>query len=58
MARSQAQATSVYSALVGRGVEAKRMVVSGNGGDEPVSDNRTTAGRALNNRVEVIFLYQ
>ncbi|MCA1662981.1 MAG: OmpA family protein [Myxococcales bacterium] len=58
LARSQAQATAVYSALIGRGVEAKRMVVSGNGGDEPVSDNRTTAGRALNNRVEVIFLYQ
>jgi outer membrane protein OmpA-like peptidoglycan-associated protein len=58
LARSQAQATAVYSALVARGVEAKRMVVSGNGGDEPVSDNRTTAGRALNNRVEVIFLYQ
>ena len=58
LARSQAQATAVYSALVGRGVEAKRMVVSGNGSDDPVSDNRTTAGRALNNRVEVIFLYQ
>jgi len=58
LARSQAQATAVYSALVGRGVEAKRMVVSGNGSDEPVSDNRTSAGRALNNRVEVIFLYQ
>ncbi len=58
LARSQAQATAVYSALVGRGVEAKRMVVSGNGADEPVSDNRTVSGRALNNRVEVIFLYQ
>ncbi len=58
LARSQAQATAVYSGLVGRGVEAKRMVVSGNGADEPVSDNRTTAGRALNSRVEVIFLYQ
>jgi outer membrane protein OmpA-like peptidoglycan-associated protein len=58
VSRSQAQATAVYSALVSRGVEARRMVVSGNGGDEPVSDNRTTAGRALNNRVEVIFLYQ
>jgi outer membrane protein OmpA-like peptidoglycan-associated protein len=58
LARSQAQATAVYSGLVGRGIEAKRMVVSGNGGDEPVSDNRTASGRALNNRVEVIFLYQ
>ena len=58
LALSQARATAVYSALVSRGVEAKRMVVSGNGSDEPVSDNKTTAGRALNNRVEVIFLYQ
>lgn len=58
LALSQARATAVYSGLVSRGVEAKRMVVSGNGADEPVSDNRTAAGRALNNRVEVIFLYQ
>jgi outer membrane protein OmpA-like peptidoglycan-associated protein len=58
LALSQARATSVYSALVSRGVDAKRMVVSGNGGDEPVSDNRTATGRAQNNRVEIIFLYQ
>lgn len=58
LALSQARATAVYSGLVSRGVEAKRMVVSGNGADEPISDNRTTGGRALNNRVEVIFLYQ
>jgi outer membrane protein OmpA-like peptidoglycan-associated protein len=58
LALSQARATAVYSALVARGVEAKRVVVSGNGADEPVSDNRSTSGRALNNRVEVIFLYQ
>jgi len=55
---SNARATAVYSGLVQRGVEAKRMVVSGNGADEPISDNRTAGGRALNNRVEVIFLYQ
>ena len=58
LALSQARATAVYSALVSRGVEAKRMVVSGNGADEPISDNRTRAGRELNNRVEVVFLYQ
>jgi outer membrane protein OmpA-like peptidoglycan-associated protein len=58
LALSQARATAVYSALVARGVEAKRMVVSGNGADEPVSDNKSVAGRALNNRVEVVFLYQ
>ena len=58
LALSQARATAVYSGLVSRGVEARRMVVSGNGADEPVSDNKTTAGRALNNRIEVIFIYQ
>jgi outer membrane protein OmpA-like peptidoglycan-associated protein len=58
LALSQARATAVYSGLVSRGVEAKRIVVSGNGADEPVSDNKTTGGRALNNRVEVVFLYQ
>lgn len=58
LALSQARATAVYSGLISRGVEAKRMVVSGNGADEPVSENRTTAGRALNNRVEIIFIYQ
>jgi outer membrane protein OmpA-like peptidoglycan-associated protein len=58
LALSQARATAVYSALVSRGVDAKRATVSGNGADEPVSDNKSPAGRALNNRVEVIFLYQ
>jgi outer membrane protein OmpA-like peptidoglycan-associated protein len=58
LALSQARATAVYQALVARGIDAKRMVVSGNGAEEPVSDNRTRAGRNLNNRVEVIFLYQ
>jgi outer membrane protein OmpA-like peptidoglycan-associated protein len=58
LALSQARATAVYSGLIARGVDAKRMVVSGNGADEPVSDNKSVSGRALNNRVEVIFLYQ
>jgi outer membrane protein OmpA-like peptidoglycan-associated protein len=58
LAMSLARAQSVYSALVLRGVDAKRMVVSGQGSAEPISDNRSVAGRALNNRVEVIFLYQ
>jgi outer membrane protein OmpA-like peptidoglycan-associated protein len=58
LALSLARAQSVFSALVLRGVEAKRMVVSGQGGAEPVSDNRTVAGRAQNNRIEIVFLYQ
>jgi flagellar motor protein MotB len=39
-------------------VDAKRMVVSGQGATEPISDNRTAQGRTLNNRVEIVFLYQ
>jgi outer membrane protein OmpA-like peptidoglycan-associated protein len=58
LALSLARAQSVFSALVVRGVEAKRMVVSGQGSAEPVSDNRTPAGRAQNNRIEIVFLYQ
>lgn len=58
LALSLARAQSVYSSLVSRGVDAKRLVVSGQGSAEPVSDNRTTLGRAQNNRIEIVFVYQ
>jgi outer membrane protein OmpA-like peptidoglycan-associated protein len=58
LALSLARAQSVYNGLVSRGVDARRMVVSGQGSAEPVSDNRTVAGRAQNNRIEIIFAYQ
>jgi outer membrane protein OmpA-like peptidoglycan-associated protein len=58
LALSLARAQSVYSALITRGVDARRVVVSGQGSAEPISDNRTTAGRAANNRVEIVFVYQ
>jgi outer membrane protein OmpA-like peptidoglycan-associated protein len=57
VALSAARAQSVFSALVGRGVEARRLLVSGLGGDEPIADNKSTSGRAKNNRVEIVFLY-
>jgi flagellar motor protein MotB len=34
------------------------MVVSGQGAADPIADNRTAAGRAQNNRIEIVFLYQ
>ena len=54
---SLARARVVYEALVARGVEAKRLMPSGVGGDEPIEDNRSASGRAKNNRVEIVFLY-
>lgn len=57
LALSAARAQSVFSALISRGVEAKRLLVSGLGSDEPIADNKSTAGRAKNNRVEIVFLY-
>jgi outer membrane protein OmpA-like peptidoglycan-associated protein len=57
LALSNARAQSVYSALATRGVDGKRMLVSGVGGEQPIVDNRTAANRARNNRIEIIFLY-
>ena len=56
VALSQARAQSVANALIERGVEAKRLMTTGMGGDEPIAENRG-AGRAKNNRVEIVFLY-
>ncbi|HVU50721.1 MAG TPA: OmpA family protein [Polyangia bacterium] len=57
VAISAARAQAVYSALVSRGVEARRLMPSGVGGDEPMEDNHSASGRAKNNRVEIVFLY-
>jgi outer membrane protein OmpA-like peptidoglycan-associated protein len=57
LAVSAARAQAVYSALASRGVEARRLMSSGLGGDEPYVDNKTSSGRAKNNRVEIVFLY-
>jgi outer membrane protein OmpA-like peptidoglycan-associated protein len=57
MAISAARAQAVYSALAERGVEVKRLMVSGLGGEDPFVDNRSAAGRAKNNRVEIVFMY-
>jgi outer membrane protein OmpA-like peptidoglycan-associated protein len=57
VALSAARSQQVMTALVARGVDAKRLMPNGMGGDEPVADNKSTAGRAKNNRVEIVFLY-
>ena len=57
IAISAARAQAVYSALAERGVETKRLMISGLGGEDPFMDNKSASGRAKNNRVEIVFLY-
>jgi outer membrane protein OmpA-like peptidoglycan-associated protein len=54
LARSLARAQSVYSGLLTRGVEPRRLTVSGYGSAEPIA----SPGRPANNRVEIVFVYQ
>lgn len=48
---NRASATRDY--LVARGVSASRIAIDGRGSSEPVADNATVAGRAMNRRVEI-----
>jgi outer membrane protein OmpA-like peptidoglycan-associated protein len=57
VALSLARAQSVFNALVTRGVSPKQLMVSGQGGDEPVTGAKGKSGADLNNRVEVVFVY-
>lgn len=51
---SERRAESVKSALVDQGISADRIVSHGYGEAYPVADNKTSAGRQLNRRVEVV----
>ena len=52
---SQRRAESVRTYLIGKGVAADRMVPQGYGETVPIADNRTSAGRAQNRRVEFVI---
>ena len=52
LALSQARAEAVKAYVVGKGVRAESVAVSGEGPDRPVADNRTPDGRARNRRIE------
>lgn len=50
---SEARAASVITWLQGRGIAANRLIAHGFGMNQPIADNSTENGRALNRRVEI-----
>jgi len=55
MKLSQARADTVRKYLVDGGIPADQIRTQGVGQDRPVADNKTSAGRAKNRRVEIIL---
>ncbi|MDO9158507.1 MAG: OmpA family protein [Burkholderiaceae bacterium] len=49
------RAAAVRDYLTSRGVDGRRVQIDGRGSREPVTDNRTDAGRAANRRVEIFL---
>ena len=49
---SRKRADSVKKYLVDKGVDGQRLSTRGAGPDEPISDNTTKKGKALNRRIE------
>ena len=50
---SQKRAQSVVNYLIARGIDSNRLIAKGYGKADPVADNETEEGRALNRRVEM-----
>lgn len=50
---SEARANAVSEYLVKKGIDAGRLTATGYGDENPLADNKTVAGRAKNNRVEM-----
>jgi outer membrane protein OmpA-like peptidoglycan-associated protein len=51
---SEARAQAVVLALGKRGIDPARLSYQGMGASNPIGDNRTLQGRALNRRVELV----
>jgi outer membrane protein OmpA-like peptidoglycan-associated protein len=53
---SEKRAQSVFDYLQNQGVHSNRMTYEGKGVHEPVAENHTAEGRALNRRVEILIV--
>ncbi|MBN1899331.1 MAG: OmpA family protein [Spirochaetes bacterium] len=52
---SKKRALAVYGYLAGQGIEKKRMIAIGMGEWNPVTSNKTPAGRQMNRRVDIVL---
>jgi len=53
---SYSRAQTVRQYLISKGVDKNRIIISGNGKDNPVDNNKTPQGRAKNRRIEMKVL--
>jgi outer membrane protein OmpA-like peptidoglycan-associated protein len=54
---SERRARSVFDFLIEQGVNSIRITYSGKGILEPVANNNTVEGRAMNRRIEVLIIF-
>jgi len=52
---SKARAIAIKEYLRGRGVDGNKIISAGIGGDNPIEDNSTPKGRAMNRRIELVI---
>ena len=54
---SENRSKAVYDYLLKKGIAEDKLKSAGFGQDQPIADNKTTAGRSKNRRVELLLHY-